>query len=275
MGEFRHLAFDGVVTSPLQGRQPKPRSAGHTMVIDKGLGLSQMGDLLELAAEYIDYVKLGFGTAALYPSHLLRAKIGLIRSYGIEAYPGGTFLEVAVIQDAVPAYLERAMNLGFTCVEVSDGTISLPPDRRFELISMAKAAGFQVISEVGKKDAASELDPEEALAQIRADLAAGASKVILEGRESGAGAGIYDKAGRLKAGPMERIVAGVADPHLLMWEAPLKAQQEEFIGRFGPNVNLGNIAPTDVLALEALRTGLRGDTLRLALDRFETGAGGA
>lgn len=160
-----------------------------------------------------------------------------------------------------------------TLIEVSDGTISLSPDQRLELIGLAKAAGFEVITEVGKKDAASELDPEEALAQIRADLEAGASKVILEGRESGAGAGIYDKSGRLKAGPMELIFSGVADSTRLMWEAPLKAQQEEFIGRFGPNVNLGNIAPSDVLALEALRTGLRGDTLRLALDRLETGGG--
>lgn len=119
MGEYRHRAFDEVVKNPLQGRLPKPRTTGHTMVIDKGFGLSQVGDLLELASEYIDYIKFGFGTAALYPTHLLRAKIGLIRSYGIDVYPGGTFLEVAVTQGAVPGYLERAKNLGFTCIEMS------------------------------------------------------------------------------------------------------------------------------------------------------------
>ncbi len=268
-----HTAFDGVVKHPLPGRLPRPRRTGHTMVIDKGLGLSQMGDLLELGSEYIDYIKLGFGTAALYPTHLLRAKIGLIRSYGIDVYPGGTFLEAAETQDAVPAYLERAKALGFTCIEVSDGTIEISLERRRELIEMARDGGFKVITEVGKKDA-SELDPDEALEQIHVDLEAGAAKVILEGRESGAGAGLYDSSGRLKLGPMERIVAAVADPTVLMWEAPQKAQQEEFIARFGVNVNLGNIAPQDVIALEALRTGLRGDTLRLALARAESNAGG-
>lgn len=157
-----------------------------------------------------------------------------------------------------------------TFIEVSDGTIHLSAGERERIIHLARGAGLTVITEVGKKDADSELDPDEALAQIQADLAAGASKVILEGRESGAGAGIYDKARRLKTGPLEQIVAGVADPTLLMWEAPLKPQQEEFIARFGSNVNLGNIAPADVLAVEALRTGLRGDTLRLALARAES-----
>lgn len=236
------------------------------MIIDKGLGLDQTRALLELAGEYIDYIKLGFGTAALYPERILREKVALIREHGAEPYPGGTFLEVAVLQGRLDAYLEASWELGFRTVEVSDGTIELGPRAREHAIQSARALGFAVITEVGKKDGALELDPAAALAQLRADLAAGASKVILEGRESGKGVGIYDREGRLNLGAVERLVAGLPDPGVVMWEAPLKAQQQELIALFGPNVDLGNVAPDEVIALEALRCGLRSDTLRLALD---------
>lgn len=265
MDDVTPKAFDGVVASPLAGRFGKPRSAGQTMVIDKGLGLTQTGDLLELAADYIDFVKLTFGTAALYTPALLRAKVNLIRSYGIDVYPGGTFLEVAMVQGALDVYLERVRSLGFNFVEVSDGTITLAPEARQAAIEKARQAGLQVITEVGKKEAGTHLDPDEAVWQVRADLAAGAVKVIIEGRESGKNAGIYDASGKIQAGALDRIAAGVPDRCTIMWEAPLKAQQEELIAWFGPNVNLGNIPPEEVLAVEALRRGLRGDTLRLAL----------
>lgn len=242
------------------------------MLIDKGLGLSQTGDLLELAAEYVDYIKLGFGTAALYPTPLLRAKIGLIRSYGIDVYPGGTFLEVAITQGALNGYLDRAKSIGFTCIEVSDGTITLSPTERWRAIQAARDLGLVVITEVGKKDGEIELEPAEAIRQIEADLAAGAARVIVEGRESGKGVGVYDQDGKLKADYPEQIMAGVADATKIMWEAPLKSQQEELIARFGSDVSLGNIAPSDVLAVESLRRGLRGDTLRLALDRVTEGS---
>lgn len=235
------------------------------MVIDKGLGLAQTADLLELAGAHIDYIKLGFGTAALYPEAILRQKIQQIRTAGIQVYPGGTFLEVALVQGRLDAYLDRAKALGFTCIEVSDGTIQLPPALRRQAIAAAGRRGFRVITEVGKKEAGSYLDPDEALTLIASDLQAGAAKVIVEGRESGADTGIFDKAGQVMADALEQIAAGLPDPSVLMWEAPLKSQQEELIARFGPNVCLGNIAPADVVALEALRRGLRGDTLRLAL----------
>ncbi|HWI51848.1 MAG TPA: phosphosulfolactate synthase [Symbiobacteriaceae bacterium] len=256
-----------MITSPLPGRNAKPRKQGQTMLIDKGLGLSQTGDLLELASDYIDYIKFTFGSAALYPPALLRAKIGLIRSYGVDVYPGGTFFEVALTQDRVDEYFGRCKDLGFNYIEVSDGTVSITPDQRRRAIDMALAHGFRVVTEVGKKESGVELDPEEAIAQILSDLEAGAEKVIVEGRESGKGAGLYDAQGRLRADDLDRLAAGVPDPAVLMWEAPLKSQQEALIVRFGSNVNQGNIQPDEVLAVEALRLGLRGDTLKLALER--------
>ena len=258
-------AFAGIITSPLGERTEKPRLAGQTMVIDKGLGLSETGDLLELAHPWIDYVKLGFGTPALYSPHLLRAKISLIRSYGVHVYPGGTFLEIALYQGNLERYLERLREFGFDLVEVSDGTIALSEAERRAAIRTARAYGFGVITEVGKKDGAAVLDPRYALEQVQADLEEGAVKVIVEGRESGRGAGIYDPEGRPRTAALEALIDGLADPSVLMWETPLKAQQEEMILRFGPNVNLGNIAAPEILAVEALRQGLRGDTFRAAV----------
>lgn len=257
--------FDEVVSDPMVGRETRPRVTGQTMVIDKGMGIGQLKDLLEVASEHLDYIKLGFGTAALYPADLLRAKIGLARRYGLHIYPGGTFLEVALTQGVLGQYLSRALELGFTCIEVSDGTIDMTPRQRREAIAAALAMGFTVITEVGKKDGEVDLNPVEALDLIHTDLAHGAAKVIVEGRESGVGVGIYDVRGQLKTGQMEEIVSGLSDPTVLMWEAPQKSQQQDLIIRFGPNVNLGNIAPGDVLAVESLRRGLRGDTLRHAL----------
>ena len=150
---------------------------------------------------------------------------------------------------------------------MSDGTITLDPRDRHHAVRLARDFGFTVITEVGKKEGGAALDPEEALPQIQADLEAGAAKVILEGRESGKGSGLYDADGRMGADDLERFAAGLPDPSVLMWEAPLKTQQEQLITRFGPNVSLGNIPPADVLAVEGLRLGLRGDTLRLALAR--------
>lgn len=260
----RWSAFAGVIVDPLAGRSDKPRRTGATMVIDKGLGLSQTGDLLDLGAGYIDFIKLGFGTAALYRPDLLRAKIDLIRSYGVDAYPGGTFFEIAWLQGKLSEYVTTCERLGFPLIEVSDGTIELTPDQRREAIQAVRDRGLSVITEVGKKDG-TPLDPLSALQQIQADLEAGATKVILEGRESGKGAGIYDRQGQLDQEDLELLLAGLPDPSAIMWEAPLKEQQQALIALFGPNVSLGNVAPADLLALEALRRGLRGDTLKLAL----------
>jgi phosphosulfolactate synthase len=257
-------AWDGVIKMPVAGRSAKPRTSGLTMVIDKNLGLRSLDDLLDLAADYIDVVKLTFGTSAFYDAKLLKAKTAKVRGRGIDIMPGGTFLEVAVWQGVVDAYLRRARSLGFTMIEVSDGTIDIDPATRAAVIEKSCARGFKVISEVGKKDPSDIVPLADMHRLIADDLAHGASKVIIEAREAGKGVGIFDKDGRTREDEMEAIVGGVADPDSLIWEAPLKNQQQDLILRFGPNVNLGNIPPEEILALEALRQGVRGDTLKRA-----------
>jgi phosphosulfolactate synthase len=155
-----------------------------------------------------------------------------------------------------------ARDLGYTAVEISDGTIEIPQEVREQAISMALEHGLKVLTEVGNKNPQDRAEVSHYIAQILRDLELGACKVILEGRESGKGAGFYDPQGRFLADDVEQVLAAVGDPNLLIWEAPLKQQQLELILRFGTNVNLGNIAPAELLSLEALRVGLRGDTLR-------------
>lgn len=259
------LAYEGVVDPPLGARSARPRIDGLTMVIDKGLGLVQLGDLLEMAGTYIDFIKLGFGTAALYPAHLLRAKVVMVQSCGIHIYPGGTFLEIAISQNRLGPYLERTRSLGFDTVEVSDGTIELHPAVRREVIRQARALGLRVLTEVGKKAEGGRLEPGAALEQIGADLQDGAERVILEGRESGRNVGLYDAQGRLDPADLQEILQALPDPSVLIWEAPLRSQQVDLIRDAGPAVNLGNIAPGDALAVESLRRGLRADTLALSV----------
>jgi len=258
-------AWQNVTTFPLPGRQEKPRKEGLTMVMDKGLGLNATRDLLETAAPYIDFIKLGFGTSALVNEDLLRDKIRLVRSYNIDIYPGGTFLEVASIQGRTGEYLAYAKEIGFTCLEVSDGTIRMDWETRASLIAAAREYGFDIITEVGKKDPRDQIPTREIIEQVKADLACGASRVILEGRETGKGIGLFGPDGSVKHDELSEILAYIEDISAIIWEAPLKSQQQELIIRCGPNVNLGNIAPTEILALESLRVGLRGDTLRFAL----------
>lgn len=254
-------AWDDVITRPLKGRVGKPRQVGLTMVLDKGLGFAETRDLLELAAPHLDIHKLTFGTPAFYPGQRLREKIALIRSYGVDVCPGGTLLEIALLQGVAEPFLERTAELGFSCMEVSDGTISIAPSLRTWCIRKAQALGFKVITEVGKKDPAQRMTPEAMKEMARRDLGEGAWKVIVEARESGRGVGIYDAAGAVKTGELESLVEGMNEEDLI-WEAPLKDQQVALIRRFGPNVNLGNVPPQDVIALEALRAGMRADTLR-------------
>lgn len=261
-GKESRGAWGNILAFPRPGRRYKPRRDGLTMVIDKGLGLTETRDLLELAADYIDSIKLTFGTSAFYPASILQEKTQLCRRYGVDIFPGGTFLEIALIQGALGRFLTRAQELGFNAIEVSDGTITMTPQTRLWVIEQALAAGFKVITEVGKKHPADQLPVEQMVAQVRADLDAGAAHVIVEGRESGVGVGIYGADGHVKQSDLEAILAAVPHPEQLIWEAPLKLQQQSLILRLGTNVNLGNIPPGDVLALEALRVGLRGDTLR-------------
>lgn len=263
-GSSRTKAWDGVIRMPVAGRTRKPRTSGLTMVIDKNVGPRQLADLLEIGADYIDVIKLTFGTSAFYDAPLLRKKNAMIRERGIAAMPGGTFLEVAVWQGVVDEYLNRARRLGFTAIEVSDGTIDVSLRTRAEIIQKCVDKGFLVISEVGKKDPREILPISLTHRLIQEDVANGAFKVIIEAREAGKGVGIFDKDGRTRPDEMEHIIAGVPDPDILIWEAPLKNQQQDLILRFGPNVNLGNIPPEEILALEALRQGVRGDTLKKA-----------
>lgn len=264
MNPKKFKAWEGTFPIPCSARSEKPRLTGLTMVLDKGMGENSLQDLIQTAGEYIDIIKLTFGTSAFYERDFLVRKNERIVSSGIEVMPGGTFLEVAVWQKSLDAYLKRAKRLGFSAIEISDGTIAMTRMIRREAIQRALDLGFKVITEVGKKDPA-EAPPLELVHElIEADLAAGAFKVVIEAREAGKGVGIFDQEGQTKKDEVERILAGGVSPEALIWEAPLKNQQQDLILRFGPNVNLGNIPPDEVLALEALRQGLRGDTLKLA-----------
>jgi phosphosulfolactate synthase len=257
-------AWHLVTEMPVGGRSHKPRKTGLTMVIDKGIGMNQVKDLVQTSGEYIDIIKLTFGTSAFYDRDFLMEKIRLLAAADIDVMPGGTFLEVALWKGAYENYLTRAKELGFSTIEISDGTITIDLDLRRDIIHRALDMEFKVITEVGKKD------PKEALPIalvhqiIRQDLDCGAFKVIIEAREAGKGVGIFDQAGKIKQDEVDNIVAGVEDVDHLVWEAPIKNQQQALIIQFGNNVNLGNVPAEEVLALEALRQGLRGDTLKRA-----------
>ena len=257
-------AWEGVSEMPVSGRSSKPRTTGLTMVIDKGIGMNQVRDLVQTSGEYIDIIKLTFGTSAFYDREFLLEKNQLLVAADIDVMPGGTFLEVALWKGAYEKYLEKAKELGFSAIEISDGTIAIDLITRKDIIRQALKMDFKVITEVGKKD------PKEALPialvqqLIREDLECGAFKVIIEAREAGKGVGIFDQEGKIKQNEIDNIIAGVEDVYHLVWEAPIKNQQQELIIRFGNNVSLGNVPADEILALEALRQGVRGDTLKQA-----------
>jgi len=257
-------AFDGVFEMPVAGRTAKPRQEGITMIIDKGLGLGATQDLLDSAADVIDFIKLTFGTSAFLDIDYLAEKVEMVKDYDVYICPGGTFLEVSVWQGAYTKYLKRCKELGFNALEVSDGTIEIDMKTRGDCIKRAVDVGFMVVSEVGKKDPNEKVATAKMHEEIAADLKNGAFKVIVEAREAGKGVGIYDKEGKPKSDEIDALIKGVDDIAKLEWEAPIKDQQQFLILRFGPNVSLGNVPPEDILALEALRNGLRGDTLKRA-----------
>lgn len=255
------------VLQPLVSRAAKPRRTGVTVVLDKGLGLAQTRDLLETAGAYIDFLKLGFGTAALYDRALLEQKLALCRQWNVATLPGGTFFEYAAAQGETEAWLQRVACLGFPTVEISDGSLDLDPDSRAAAIRLAQALGLRVLTEVGRKDAARSVPAGELRRQLDTDLANGADYVIVEGRESGQGVGIYNAEGAVDENDVLTLVAGLsaAARERIIWEAPRKDQQIWLLRQFGCAVNLGNIAPADALAVEAQRQGLRGDTLPTVL----------
>ncbi len=235
-----------------------PRVGGLTHVIDKGLGPRSWEDVLETSGDYIDIVKLGWGTAYVTPN--LRAKLDVLR--GKPVVVGGTFFEVVVSQGKLDEYKRWLQELGLSHVEISDGVIDLARDSKLELIEDF-ARDFTVLSEVGSKDAEVEFTSEEWTRWLREELDAGAWKVITEAREGGT-AGIFSKAGEMRTEIVGEIAEAVPVDDVL-FEAPTKSSQAWFIKQFGPAVNLGNIAPDEVIPLETLRRGLRGDTLKEVL----------
>ncbi len=257
-------AWEGTIEIPVTDRSAKPRTTGLTMVIDKGLGIHRLDDLIRSASAYIDIVKLTFGTSAFYDEEFLKEKNRKLTSAHIEVMPGGTFLEIAVWQKKLEEYLDKARRLGFSSIEISDGTIDMDLEIRKRAISEARDRGFGVITEVGKKDPKEALPLSQVHRLIEEDLTNGAQMVIIEAREAGKGVGIFDADGKIKQDEVEGIIQGVQDMNTIMWEAPIKNQQQALIIRCGTNVNLGNIPPDEILALEALRQGVRGDTLKRA-----------
>jgi phosphosulfolactate synthase len=230
-------------------------------VIDRGMSVADVDNLLEVAGDCVDIVKLGWGTALVTAN--LKEKLERLASHGIPAMLGGTLTELAIRQGRVDGLIAYLRELGLRHVEVSDGTIALEPAVKAELISRL-AREFTVLAEVGSKDVDFIMAPYVWVEQIQRDLDAGAWKVIAEARESGT-AGIYRATGEVRTGLIDEIAHGV-HPDKLIFEAPRREQQVWLLKRFGTECNLGNIAPHDVLSLETLRLGLRSDTVeRFAL----------
>ncbi|MGQ7869493.1 phosphosulfolactate synthase [Sunxiuqinia sp. sy24] len=238
-------------------RPEKPRSSGLTMVMDKGLSLREAEDLCEVASEYTDFVKLGFGTGLLTPG--VKEKIKLYQQAGIKPYFGGTLFEAFIARNMFDDYRKFIADSGVETAEVSDGVLPIEHDKKCEYINLLSKE-FQIFSEVGTKLKGKEISNAEWVSWMKSELEAGAWKVIAEARESG-NMGIYKEDGSANSQLIMDIKKEIAPEHIL-WEAPLKSQQVWFIKLLGPNVNLGNISQSEVIPLETLRRGLRGDTLQ-------------
>ena len=234
------------------------KNGGLTHVIDKGLGPRAWEDVLETAGDYIDIVKLGWGTAYVTPN--LKRKLEVL--HGKKIVIGGTFFEAIWARGKVDEYKRWLAELGLTHVEISDGAVEIPRERKLELIAEL-ARDFTVLSEVGSKDSEVNFAPYLWVQWIKEELDAGAWKVITEAREGGT-AGIFRPTGEMRTGLIDEIVHDVS-PANLIFEAPTKAAQSWFVKHFGPEVNLGNIPPDEVIPLETLRRGLRADTLKEVL----------
>ncbi|HEY1519273.1 MAG TPA: phosphosulfolactate synthase [Solirubrobacteraceae bacterium] len=241
----------------LPERSGKPRSNGVTHVIDRGLSIAEIEGMVEVAGEYVDIVKLGWGTALATGN--LERKLDRYRQHGIPVVLGGTLTELAMQRGRLDELIAWVHELGLEYFEISDGTIALEHERKLELIERL-AQEFTVLSEVGSKDDTGAITPPYVwVQQMRAELTAGAWKVIAEGREAGT-AGIFRPNGEVREGLIGEIVHEIA-PGQIMFDSPRKDQQVWFVRRFGPEVNLSNIPVGEVLALETLRLGLRSDTL--------------
>ena len=238
-------------------RPGKPRDNGLTHVMDKGLGIRDIEGMFDTAGDFVDIVKLGWGTS--YVTNNLEKKIALYRSFGTPVVCGGTLFEAVYGRGKLDEFKAWLTEHRFSHVEISDGTLEIPRERKLELIADF-ARDFTVLSEVGSKDSDVVYAPYQWVEWIKEEKEAGAWKVITEAREGGT-AGIFRKDGDMRTGLIDEIAHEI-DFHDLIWEAPSKSSQAWFIKHFGPEVNLGNIAPEEVIPLETLRLGLRGDTLK-------------
>jgi phosphosulfolactate synthase len=243
-------------------RTKQPRQYGLTMVMDKGLSLRDAESFISVGAPHTDIVKLGFGTSFVTPN--LRAKIELYQQHNIPVYFGGTLFEAFVIRNQFDDYIAMCKDYKIDVIEVSDGSIEIPHSEKCGYIE--KISKFaKVFSEVGSKDAAHIIPPYKWIELMSAELSAGASYVIAEAREAG-NVGIYRGSGEVREGLVQEILTKIPAEKIL-WEAPQKAQQLYFLELIGCNVNLGNIAPSEIIPLEAMRIGLRGDTFDLYLNK--------
>lgn len=241
--------------SHIPDRDAKPRNAGLTMVMDKGLSIREIEDILTTSADYIDIVKLGWATSFVTPN--LEEKIAVYRSAGIPVYLGGTLFEAFVVRGQFEDYLRVIDKYKLGYAEVSDGSITLSHDVKCSYIKeMAKHVS--VLSEVGSKDAEKIFAPYKWIEMMQAELDAGAWKVIGEAREGG-NMGLYRSSGEVRQGLVDEIIHAIPAEKII-WEAPQKGQQVYFVKLVGTNVNLGNIAPNELIPLETIRLGLRGDT---------------
>jgi phosphosulfolactate synthase len=236
-------------------RPSKPRNYGLTMVMDKGLSIREAEDFMSVGSEYTDYVKLGFGTSLITPG--FEKKIRIYKKAGTIPYFGGTLFEAFIIRNMYDQFVEFVKKHDITLIEISDGSYDIEHNRKLDYISrLSKIA--TVISEVGSKKKEVVYSPDEWVAMMKEELNAGSIKVIAEARESGT-TGIYNEDGSIN-----NAIIGAISEHVkldnVIWEAPQKSQQAWFIKHFGANVNLGNIAPNEIIPLESLRCGLRGDT---------------
>jgi phosphosulfolactate synthase len=250
--------------SQIPDRFERPRTSGITMVMDKGLSVTEAQNFLSVCHPHVDIIKLGFGTSFVTPN--LAEKLEVFRSYDIPVYFGGTLFEAFLIRNQFDDYLRVCKEFGISYIEVSDGSINIPHAEKCGYIEKLTKYGT-VLSEVGSKDAAHIIPPYKWIELMKAELNAGSTYVIAEAREAG-NVGIYRGSGEVREGLVQEILTQIPGEKIL-WEAPQKAQQLYFIELLGYNVNLGNISPAEVIPLETMRIGLRGDTFSLFLDKKE------
>lgn len=236
-------------------RPEKPRNSGLTMVMDKGLSIREAEDFMSVCSAYTDFVKLGFGTSVITPG--VKEKISLYKKAGVVPYLGGTLFEAFAIRNMFNEYVKLLDEYEIDTVEVSDGSYDMDRARKLEYINKL-SQNRTVLSEVGSKKKDVIYTPEQWVGMMKAELDAGSVKVIAEARETGT-TGIYNEDGSINNNIISAITENVKMENVI-WEAPLKSQQVWFIKHFGQNVNLGNIPPNEVIPLETLRLGLRGDT---------------